>query len=210
MGLPRGPGRPGRPFKKQTGSTVSVPIVSPQPGVYSSPGRRFIRGPGKPGQSFKATARDARYVPLPGVPSASAYWGPMYPNIVHSFWDGMYPEAALVAFEVVPPIPPEGVATFAMLIEAGLTVTYAWQTDIFKSFSGKERRASVLDAPRQTYNATAVLIDDAVLTTRTELASSASTGSVFMLALPYEGVTISETSSGNIIPVASTAALASW
>lgn len=109
----------------------------------------------------------------------------------YGFWDGHFPDAAEAAeTPTVPPSTPGGVAALALRLEAGLKVTYEWQTDIFKSYDGKEMRAALLDDPRESYDGNALLTGADVLSTRGALATHAANGAIFSLALPYEATTI--------------------
>ncbi len=99
--------------------------------------------------------------------------------------------------------PPEdyGAITFAYKLDSGCAVTYTWATDVFRSDSGIERRASLLDAPRQAYKGFAVVTGDDVRANRATLVRYASLGLPFRVGLPWEELTIIEDPDGAVIHV---------
>lgn len=130
-----------------------------------------------------------------------SYWGPHFPQPsgALSYWGGHFPEG-----DVDTGNPPTGAATFVLLLDAGVTVTYGWQTDVFKSYGGIERRAALLDDPLQTIRGTALLIGNAARGMRSTLARFAAIGRAFLLALPYEELTLVQDSSGTTVYPSST------
>lgn len=85
---------------------------------------------------------------------------------------------------------PPGAATFVLNLEAGLSVKHTWTTDIIKRRDGTEQRISINDAPIQTYSGRAILTGDNPRRVRSQLATYASLGSVFLLGLPFEELTV--------------------
>lgn len=127
----------------------------------------------------------------------------------NGFFDGHFPDDAEADDPpTVPPTTPEGAATFALRLEAGLRVTYEWETDVFKSFDGKEQRAALLDDPRESYSGSALLADP--LGTRVDIAQHAANGAVFSLGLPYEETTLSDDAAGAVIPLSDATSGIDW
>lgn len=110
---------------------------------------------------------------------------------------------------LVPGFGPGGVATFALDLQHGYTVTCQWPTDIIPSASGKEQRISQNDRAKESYSGAALLLGDATLDVRAALAKYAALGSQFLLGLPHEALTIRADSAGTVVPVHSTA-LCDW
>lgn len=100
---------------------------------------------------------------------------------------------------------PAGAATFALALEPGAKLTYSWGTDIFKSYSGLEQRSNTTGPrPRQRIEGNAYLLDADDRTLRANLQRAASSGSTFLIALPYEELTLTADSVGTTVTVAST------
>lgn len=117
------------------------------------------------------------------------YWGPHFP-------DGADEDAPAVT-----PIGPEAVATLALALDKGASVTFTWATDVIKSYSGIERRATVLEDPKQSYDGQALLLGDETRQARNQLARYAALGRPFLLGLPYEETTLTEDSVGYVVTV---------
>ena len=107
---------------------------------------------------------------------------------------------------LVPGVGPAGAATFAMLIEQGAQVTYAWKTDIEKAWSGLEQRICRLGSPQQSYEFTTELTDAQWRTVLQSLVGNAATAQAFLVGLSYEELTLTGAGS-TVLPVTSTA---SW
>lgn len=108
---------------------------------------------------------------------------------------------------VTPAIPGYGVAgaaTFVLALETGAKITFAWATDIFRSYSGVEQRSSPFERPRRTIEGTAVLLDASSRDTRARLQKAAAAASTFLLALPFDELIISADSINTTITVVST------
>ncbi len=120
------------------------------------------------------------------------------------FWGPHFPDGADVVIDQVSPTGPETVATFALKLETGVSITYSWETDVFKAYDGSERRASTLEDPKQSYQGTALLLDGDSLDVRSQIARYAALGRPFLLGLPFEEVTIPAEADGFTVPVAST------
>jgi hypothetical protein len=126
----------------------------------------------------------------------------------NGYWDGHFP-FDVEATPDVPPVTPEGAATFALRLEAGTKVTYSWQTDVQKAYGGKEHRACLLDDPREEYAGSAFMAADFALQTRVSIAQLAAAGSVFSLGLPYEETTVSDVS-GDVVTVGDPTSTLDW
>lgn len=104
---------------------------------------------------------------------------------------------------------PVGVTTFVLSLQAGTKVAYVWSTSIYPTYSGAEQRESPFGQPKQTYEGAAFLLDAGSRDTRGALQRSASTGATFMVALPYESLTITADAPAStvsvVIPTTSTA-----
>lgn len=89
-----------------------------------------------------------------------------------------------------------GAATFAMLVDDGASVTYAWQTDVTKSLSGLEQRAACRNKPRQRYEFSTLMTDAQHRALLSTFAGYAVDAPLFLLGLTYEAaVVISSTAS---------------
>jgi uncharacterized phage protein (TIGR02218 family) len=121
-----------------------------------------------------------------------------------SFWGGHFPEG-----DEDIGLSPSGAATFALVLESGVKVTYAWQTGLFKSYSGLERRSNLVDDPAQRFEGEAVLVGDQARAARTRLAKFAALGQPFLLGLSYEALVIDQPSTGTTVHVPTTA-LSDW
>lgn len=100
-----------------------------------------------------------------------------------------------------------GAATFILGLEPGAKVTYSWGTDIFTSYSGNEQRVSMLRSPSRRIDGTAFVLDAADRDLKGALVRAAAAGSTFLLALPFEEVSIAADAPNTTITVASTAGL---
>jgi len=109
-----------------------------------------------------------------------AFWGPHFPD---------RPGGPGEVEEFIPGTGPAGVATFALQLEDA-TLQLTWITNVFKSYSGLERRASNLDDPKQVYSGSTYLLGDDALEIRNQLARYAALGSPFLLGLPFEEIII--------------------
>lgn len=96
---------------------------------------------------------------------------------------------------------PAGAATFAYVLDSGLQVTYSWTTDVFKSESGVERRASLLSAPRQAFHGNALIDGPTVRSYRNLLARYGAAGSSFRVGMPWEELTLADDASGAVVYV---------
>ncbi len=129
------------------------------------------------------------------------WWGPLFPS---AWWGGsaghrLFPEG-VTDTDTIPGNGPQGAATFAYALE-DVEVTYGWQTDVFKTFGGKEYRRSLLDAPRQSYKGNALLAGTTVRTHRASLARNAALGQAFLIGMPWEALILSADSSSTTVYV---------
>jgi hypothetical protein len=106
----------------------------------------------------------------------------------------------------IPGTSPGGVATFALALENGYTVTYRWPTDVIKTRSGKEQRISRNDAAKESYDGSVLLFGDQAVAARNSLARYAASGQAFLLGLPHEGMSMRLASSGTTVYVEDTTA----
>jgi hypothetical protein len=160
-----------------------------------------------------ALARNLQPVPGPAAPTGVPLHGwrmPFPPRDIERqihrrpTWFGrLQPSTA------VPGVGPAGAATFVLDLEAGAQVTFSWQTEVQKAINGLEQRVSMGDAPKQRYKATAFLLDGDERSVRSAMLVAAATGQLFLLALPYEELTLSGDAAGAVVPVWSTA-LCDW
>lgn len=97
-----------------------------------------------------------------------------------------------------------GAATFVLSIEGAKTI-YSWATDIFTSYSGKEKRSSPFGSPRIRIEGNAFLLDADDRDVKAALFRAAAQGSIFLLALPFEELTIAADSPNSSITVDATA-----
>ncbi len=118
----------------------------------------------------------------------ATFWGPHFP-LRH--WGPHFPGYLVDAGN-----PPSGAATFVLMIEGGAQITYSWRTDVFKAYSGIERRAAELDDPLQSLKGSALLIGDGVRIARSQLALYAAAGRPFLIALPFEDRSLVADASG--------------
>lgn len=89
-------------------------------------------------------------------------------------------------------IGPAGSTTIALDVEHGAMVTYEWQTDVMKAWSGLEQRMGLLGKPRQRYELDVKLSDAQYRRILSHLAGSAHQGPLFQLGLAYEEFILSE------------------
>jgi len=103
------------------------------------------------------------------------------------------------AFQLIlPAAEGAGAATFAIDVEAGATVTYAWKTTVRKAWSGIETRAAILGKPRQSYTFSTLLSDAQHRRILTTLAEETAAAPLFQLALPYEDLTVASSTAGAV------------
>ena len=95
-----------------------------------------------------------------------------------------------------PPFGPDGVATFALDLEAGFKVTLVWQTDIIPRADGTEQRIALWDRPKQRYSGSAKLTGSGPRFTRARMARFAAANLPFLLALPHEAIPLVADSNG--------------
>lgn len=106
----------------------------------------------------------------------------------------------------IPGTSPGGVATFALALENGYTVTYRWPTNVIKSQSGKEQRIARNDAAKESYDGEVKLFGTQAVAARASLARHAANGEAFLLGLPHEAMSMRLASSSTTVYVDSTAA----
>jgi hypothetical protein len=138
------------------------------------------------------------------ITTRSRFWGPLFPDVWDTgvtFWGPLFPDPG-PALELVTPIGPAGVATFVLDLDAQLTMTLEYETDVFKADEGKETRAEVLDFPRRRIKGSALLIGGAsVRRLRTQLQRWAAEGATFLLGLPFESLLLAADAAGTTLTV---------
>jgi hypothetical protein len=189
------------PSSQSLGTGVEAP---PTPRPIPANQRPWL----KPG--FGARVQGSTVNPVPVGVRGASYWGPHFPRRrVHgarTFWNGHFPDGIP---NTVPGVPPAGAGAFALLLESGAKVTYGWQTGLFKSYSGKERRSNLVDDPGQRFEGEAILVGDQTRAARVRLARYAALGTPFQLGLPYESLAITADSTGTTVHV-NTTTLSDW
>jgi hypothetical protein len=138
------------------------------------------------------------------VTVANPWWGSWFPDAagVSRSFGSWFPDGVTAA-TIIQPTGPGGAATF-LLLESGSKITYSWATDVQKTYSGKEYRPQALDDPKRTFVGSATLLGDATRTMRTRLARFAAIGSTFLIAVPFEAISITANSTGKMIPTTDT------
>lgn len=115
-----------------------------------------------------------------------------------------------LAFDVsasvtIPGVGPAGAATFVLSLQDGFQVSFAWSTDVIKSYNGLERRSSAWGGPKLRFTGTARLLRGDVRTVRTAVVAAAAAGQPFLLALPHEALTLAADAPSSTLTVWSTA-----
>lgn len=100
-------------------------------------------------------------------------------------------------------------ATFFLALEDGVKITFGWSTAVFPSYSGLEQRESMLRMPRRQIAGNAFMTDSLSRSARGVLMRFAATGATFLMALPFEGISLVADTAGTIVNVATTA-IADW
>lgn len=103
-------------------------------------------------------------------------------------------------------IGPIGATTFVLSLQPGTKVIFGWSTSIYTTYSGAEQRESPLAMPRQRFEGNAFLVDAGSRDARGALQRGAASGATFMLALPYEALTIAVDSPSSTVSVPVTVA----
>lgn len=101
-----------------------------------------------------------------------------------------------------------GAATSALAIEAGATISLEWKTDITESISGLEQRAACRGKPRLRIEFSSLLSDAQHRHTLSLLAGMAAAAPQFLIALPYEDLSVVSSTSSTIL--VSSLALCDW
>jgi len=152
---------------------------------------------------------------MPSGPPSNGFprfWGPMYPDVwgTGTFWSKHYPDF-FAPFGFIAGNGPSGAGTFNIALESGTSVTYSWATDIHKFGSGEEQRINNRHLPEQTYSGKALLIGGKSLANRSQIAKYAALGSPFLLGLAYEGISLTDDTTGTTLNVSATSlTLCDW
>lgn len=134
----------------------------------------------------------------------SQWWGPWFPDAASGHWFGPWFGDGVPSATLIPGVGPPGVATFALDLDVGATMTFSWATEIEKMYSGGEFRAAPLDTPKLKIQGTVLLPGPLTRAMRARLERYAAIGAEFLLALPYEAITITAPAAGAVIPTTST------
>lgn len=126
----------------------------------------------------------------------------LYAGIEAGLSLGWYLEDAQGA--LIPATLPDGVATFALGLEHGYTLTWKWPTDVIPTASGGETREPRNNRPQEAVAGGALLIGDESAAIRNELATYIAGGYTFLLALPHEELILTADASGAVVPVSTT------
>jgi len=124
------------------------------------------------------------------------------------FWDGHFPDGGQDP-QYIGGYGPAGVATLALDLQEGLSITYAWETDTIPKRSGAEQRISRNDVAREHYEGQAYMHGSVPRAMRAKLAKFAATGSPFLMGLPHEGMDLVADASGKTVFVMTTT-LCDW
>lgn len=139
------------------------------------------------------------------------FFGKMFPDanrVGVQFWDGHFPDGQQDP-SVIQGYGPAGVGALPLAFENGFTIKYKWSVEVQKFGSGKENRIAWLDAPMESYTGSALLLGNDPRAMRTTLAKFAAIGSVFLIGLPHEELTITADHVASTISVPSIA-LCDW
>lgn len=96
-----------------------------------------------------------------------------------------------------------GSATLVLALERGARMTMEWPTSIKTSYSGKEQRESLAAQATRRFDGQAFLVDAGSRDLRGALQRAAATGATFLLALPFEELSLSADSSARTVFVSS-------
>lgn len=100
-----------------------------------------------------------------------------------------------------------GAATLVLRLDRGFAVTFGWQTSIIPSYSGKEQRESLFAMPQRSFDGPAFLLDAGSRDARGAIQRAAAAGATFLLALPFEAVSLTQDSSTQTVFVANELAI---
>lgn len=128
---------------------------------------------------------------------------PTFGDVDYSHWGGHFPEDPPAG--VIQPVPPTGVQAGELLLDVGLSVTWAWSTALEKSYDGTEKRASLVDDPAMRVEGKCLLAGDTLRLQRAKLARYAARGEPFLFGLPWEALALRAKSTGTTVAVYTTA-----
>lgn len=101
---------------------------------------------------------------------------------------------------------PVGATTLVLSLQPGTKVIYGWSTAIYTSENGAEQRESAYGTPRRRLEGNAFLVDAGSRDARGAMQRGAASGATFMLALPFEAMTITADSPASTVSVPITVA----
>lgn len=99
---------------------------------------------------------------------------------------------------------PDGAALFALDIEDGGEVEYAFATDIIRALDGKENRTALIGCPREAYTINALVDDAQVGAFMAQVMRYGANAEPVLVALPYEALGLSVATTGTTLTVPTT------
>jgi hypothetical protein len=98
-------------------------------------------------------------------------------------------EAAIIP---TPARGPDGVATIVMSVAHAATTMWEFETNVIPFLNGREQRICLRSAPKESYSFAATLTDGEMADIQSRLGYDGSQAGVFLVALTYEGLLISD------------------
>jgi hypothetical protein len=135
------------------------------------------------------------------------WFGPWFGDAGAGHWFGPWFNDGVSLSTLIAGVGPPGVATFALDLESGTKIEFDFQTDITKSYSGREWRTAMLPMPKLRIMGSIILPGPATRQTRASLARYMASGAEFLVALPFEGILLTGAAAGAVVPVTSTSNL---
>ena len=140
---------------------------------------------------------------MSAITTRGRFWGPLFPDVWdvagRTFWGPLFPDPGPV-LTLVPGTGPAGAATFVIDLDGTMTLDLQWQTDVFKSYDGQEKRTAVIDRPGRSITSSALLIgSSSVRTLRSQLSRHAALGQAFLLGLQFESIALSADAVGSSV-----------
>lgn len=140
-----------------------------------------------------------------------SYWGPHEPDAAQSrfYFKQHFPD--FTPTTTIAAVGPGTAATLLLQLVDDLTLRWSFQTSVFKSYSGLEKRAGNHTLPSSSYDGVAQLAGNDAPNDRAVLAKYAAAGVAFLLGLPFEELTLVASASGTTVNVApGVIALSDW
>jgi hypothetical protein len=200
------------PLRQSYAAPTFVPPAAPvpaqpPPSVYPSTIPR-AKGPGRSATRPAFTGPvDKPFIPASSIGSIPAVYPQRIMRGVRTSHrrPAFFGPERLIANPTILPIGPEGTATFALSVQARSSVTMSWVTDVLPAWSGLEQRRSINRWPRLRFDFQAQLTDAQQRAVLSQLAGSAQSAPIYLLAMPHEDLTIKANAVGTAIVVHSLA-----